>query len=180
MLVVGAVVIGAIAFVKVGGRVPVLVVAAPVQVGQVITADDVKVVDIAPGTLAQVMLADDEDRVVGQPAAVPLVAGEVLTQQLVGTAAYPPAGYGVATAQLKAGALSPHLVVGAHVEVVAPASAAGTPAQVVANSAVVTDVSAPSDAGDVVVSVLADQDSAKAVSSATPESLSLVLLPVGG
>jgi hypothetical protein len=180
MLVLGAVVVGGVAFVKVGGRVPVLVVAAPVQVGQAISADDLKVVDIAPGTLAQVAFADEEKQVVGQPAAVPLVPGEVLTWQLIGAASYPPAGYGVATAQMKAGAYPPHLVAGARVEVVAPASAAGAAAQVVASLAVVTEVSAPTDSGDVVVSILADQDSAKAISSATPGSLSLVLLPAGG
>ncbi|ACU75734.1 SAF domain protein [Catenulispora acidiphila DSM 44928] len=180
MLVLGAVVVGAVAFVKVGGRVPVLVVGAPVQVGQVISADDLKVVDIAPGTLAHVAFADEEKQVVGQPAAVPLVPDEVLTWQLIGAASYPPAGYGVATTQMKAGAYPPHLVAGARVEVVAPASAAGAAAQVVASLAAVTEVSTPTDSGDVVVSVLADQNSAKAVSSATPGSLSLVLLPAGG
>jgi len=180
VLVVGAVVVLSVAFVKVGGRVPVLVVARSVQVGQAIGADDLKVVDIAPGTLDAVMSADDEAHVVGQPAALPLVAGQVLTRSLIGSGAFPPAGFAVATAALKAGAFPPHLVAGSHVEVVAPASAAGAPAQVVAGSATVTDVSAPSDQGDVVVSVLTDTDSAKAVGSAQSGTLSLVLLPVGG
>jgi hypothetical protein len=180
VLVVGAVVVLSVAFVKVGGRVPVLVVARPVQVGQAIGTDDLKVVDIAPGTLDAVVSADDESQVEGRPAALPLVAGQVLTRALVGAGAFPPPGFAVATADLKAGSFPPHLVAGSHVEVVAPASAAGAPAQVVAGSATVTEVSAPSDQGDVVVSVMADADSAKAIGSAQTGTLSLVLLPVGG
>lgn len=180
VLVVGAVVVLSVAFVKVGGRVPVLVTARPVQVGQAIGTDDLKVVDIAPGTLDAVVSADDEAQVVGQPAALPLVAGQVLTRSLVGAGVFPPPGFAVATADLKAGSFPPHLVAGSHVEVVAPASSAGAPAQVVAGSATVTEVSAPSDQGDVVVSVMADADSAKAIGSAQTGMLSLVLLPVRG
>lgn len=180
VLVVGAVVVLSVLFVKVGGRVPVLVMARPVQVGQAIGMDDLKAVDIRPGTLDGVVSADDEAQVVGQPAALPLVAGQVLTRSLVGVGAFPPAGFAVATAALKAGAFPLHLVAGSHVEVVEPASAAGAPAQVVARSATVTEVSAPSDQGDVVVSMLTDADSAKAVGSAQADTLSLVLLPVGG
>ena len=179
VLIAGSVVGLSVAFVKVGGRVPVLVVARPVQVGQALSAEDLKVVDIAPGTLDTVVSADDEARIVGQPAALPLVAGQVLTRSLVGSAAFPPAGFAVATAALKAGSYPPRLVAGSRVEVVAPASSAGSPAQVVAKSATVTEVSPPSDQGDVVVSVLADADSAKAVGSAQSGTLSLVLLPVG-
>lgn len=179
VLVVGAVVVLSVAFVKVGGRVPVLVVARPLQVGQVIGTDDLEAVDIAPGTLDSVVSADDEAQVVGQPAALPLMAGQVLTRSLVGSASFPPPGFAVATAALKAGSFPPNLVAGSHVEVVAPASSEGAPAQTVAASATVTQVSAPNDQGDVVVSVLTDAASAKAVGSAQSDTLSLVLLPVG-
>jgi hypothetical protein len=145
IVTVGAVLVVSMELVSVGGKVPVLVVAQPVQVGQVLTEDDLKSVDIAPGALADVVSSDDEAQVVGQPAALPLVAGQVLMKKLVGTAAWPPPNFGVATAQLKPGSFPPHLAAGAHVQVVAPANAAGAPAQVVADSATVTDVSAPSD-----------------------------------
>jgi hypothetical protein len=179
VLTLGAVAVMGVAFVRVGGRVPVLVVARPVQVGQAIGQDDLKVVDIAPGTLDAVVSADDETQVVGQPAALPLLAGQVLTRGLVGAAAFPPPGFAVATSALKSGSFPPHLIAGSHVQVVAPASAAGAAALVVAKSATVTEVSAQTDQGDVVVSVLADQDSAKAVGSAQADTLALVLLPVG-
>jgi hypothetical protein len=180
VLTLGAVAVLGVTFLKIGGRVPVLVVARPVQVGQAIAVEDLKVVDIAPGTLSSVVFSDDESKVVGQPAAVPLVAGEVLTRQLVGAAAFPPPGFEVATAKLKSGSYPPHLVVGSRVQVVSPASASGAAAQTVAGAATVTDVSGPDDQGDVVVGLLADQESAKSVGSAASESLSLVLLPVGG
>jgi hypothetical protein len=180
MITVSAVVFVAVEITSMGGKSAVLVVAQPVQVGQVLTADDLKSVDVSTGALAQTVSADDEAQVVGRPAALPLMPGEVLTSSLVGSALWPPANFAVASAQLKPGSFPPHLTAGAHVQVVAPASAAGAAAQVVAGAATVTDVSVPTDQGDVVVSVLADKDAAKAVASALPGSLSLVLLPVGG
>jgi len=81
-------------FLNVGERVPVLVVAAPVQVGQVITEADLRVVDIAPGTGTAVVSSYDETTVVGKPAAVPLAAGQILGPQLVGAAQFPPPGAG--------------------------------------------------------------------------------------
>jgi len=179
VLTLGAVAVLGVTFVKIRGRVPVLVVDQALQVGQVIQAEDLKVVDIAPGTLSQVVSADDEAQVVGQPAALPLAQGEVLTRQLVGVAAYPPPGTAVATAALKSGSYPQNLVPGSRVQVVAPASASGTAAQVVARTATVTAVSTPNDQGDTVVSILTDQDSARAVGSAQADTLALVLLPVG-
>ena len=180
VLTLGAVAVLGVTFVKIGGRVPVLVVSRPVQVGQAIALEDLQVVDIAPGTLSSVVSADEESKVVGQPAAVPLVAGEVLTKQLAGTGVFPAQGFEVATAKLRAGSYPPHLVPGSRVTIVEPASASDATARTVAASATVTEVSSPDDQGDVVVSLMADQDSAKAVGSAAAESLSLVLLPVGG
>lgn len=180
VLTLGAVAVLAVTFVKVGGRVPVLVVDQPVQVGQAISLEDLKVVDIAPGTLSSVVSADDESKIVGQPAAVPLVAGEVLTKQLVGVAAFPPPGFEVATAKLRAGSYPPHLVAGSRVQVMEPASGSDATARTVGTSATVTEVSSPDDQGEVIVGLLADQESARAVGSAPAESLSLVLLPVGG
>lgn len=179
VLTLGAVAVLGMTFVKIGGRVPVLVVDQALQVGQVIQAEDLKVVDIAPGTLSQVVSADDEAQVIGQPAALPLAQGEVLTRNLVGAAAYPPPGTGVATAALKSGSYPQNLVPGSRVQVVAPASASGAAAQVVARTGTVTAVSAPNDQGDTVVSILTDEDSARAVGSAPPDTLALVLLPVG-
>lgn len=179
VLVTAAVVTVAVTFVSIGGRVPVLVVDRPVQVGQPIASEDLRTVDIAPGTLTGLVRVDHESEVVGQPAALPLVPGEVLTRQLVGASTFPPVGSAVATVALKAGSFPQHLASGSHVQVVAPATATGTPAQVVAKVATVTEVSTPSDQGDAVVSMLTDEESAKAVSSQPPGTLSLILLPVG-
>lgn len=176
-MVVGAVAVLGFAYLKVGGRVPVLVVDKPLQAGQTITGDDLRVVDIAPGTGTSVVAARDEPSIVGKPAAVPLAAGQILGPQLVGAAQFPPVGEAVAAVSLKAGAFPPHLVVGSHVVVVDPATG-NAAAQVVARDATVTEVGAADQQGMTVVSLLTDEPSAKAISS-VPDGLALYVVPVG-
>ena len=77
-MVVGAVAVLGFAYLKIGGRVPVLVVDKPLQAGQTISSDDLQVVDIAPGTGTSVVAAKDEPSIVGKPAAVPLAVGQIL------------------------------------------------------------------------------------------------------
>ncbi|MEY9858526.1 hypothetical protein ABH935_004141 [Catenulispora sp. GAS73] len=165
-------------FLHIGGRQSVLVVAAPVQVGQLVTDADLKVVEIAPGTGTSVVSADDEATVVGKPAAVPLAAGQILSPQLVGAAQFPPAGDAIAPLSLKSGALPAGLAVGGHVAVVNPASG-NTAAQVLAQDATVTYVGPTDTQGLTVVNLLTDGATAKAI-SAVPEGLTLFEVPVGG
>ena len=169
----------AVLFLKVGSRIPVLVVAQPVSAGQIITTADLQVVEIAPGTLTGVVSSDDETAVVGQPAAVPLVPGEVLTRSLVGATRFPPADQAVASMHLKSGSFPPDLTAGSHVQVVAPSASATSPVQVVASTATVTKISTPDDQGSVVVSVLTDPTSAQHVGAAPTDTLALVLQSAG-
>jgi len=60
VLTLGAVAVLGVTFVKIRGRVPVLVVDQALQVGQVTQADDLKVVDIAPGTLSDWPIQRDD------------------------------------------------------------------------------------------------------------------------
>jgi len=176
VLVAVVVIVGS--FLHVGGRQAVLVVAAPVQVGQVITDADLKIVDMSPGAGTSVVSADDEATVVGKPAAVPLSAGQVLGPQLVGAAQFPPAGDAVASLALKSGAFPAGLAVGGHVGVVNPVSG-NTAAQVLAQDATVTYVGPTDTQGMTVVNLLTDGATAKAISAA-PEGLTLFEVPVGG
>lgn len=166
-------------FLKVGGRIPVLVTAQAVPAGQVITAADLQIVDIAPGTLTGVVSSEHEASIIGQPAAVPLVPGEVLTQSLVGTTQFPPADQAVASMHLKAGSFPPDLTPGSHVQVVAPSASPTSPVQIVAGTATVTKISTPDDQGSAVVSVLTDPTSAQHVGAAPTDTLALVLQPAG-
>ena len=179
VVTLGSISILAVLFLKVGSRIPVLVVAQPVSAGQIITAADLQVVEIAPGTLTGVVPSEDEATVVGQPAAVPLVTGEVLTRSLVGAAHFPPVDQAVASMHLKSGSFPPDLTTGSHVQVVAPSASPTSPVQVVANSATVTKISTPDDQGSVVVSVLTDPNSAQHVGAAPTDTLALVLQPAG-
>lgn len=177
-MVVAAVTVLGLTFLKIGGRVPVLVMDAPLQAGQVITAEDLRIVDIAPGTGTSVIEAKDEPSIIGKPAAVPLAAGQILGPELVGTAEFPPAGQAIAAVSLKAGAFPPHLVVGSRVVVVDPANGSAA-AQVVATDATVTEVGTTDQQGLTVISLLTDQPSAKAISS-VPDGLALYVVPAGG
>jgi hypothetical protein len=166
-------------FLKVGGRIPVLVVAQSVPAGQAITATDLQVVEIAPGTLTGVVPSEHEAAIIGQPAAVPLVSGEVLTQSLVGVAQFPPANQAVASMHLKSGSFPPDLTPGSHVQVVAPSASPTSPVQILADTATVTKISTPDDQGSVVVSILTDPTSAQHVGAAPTDTLALVLQSAG-
>ncbi|MBS2545354.1 hypothetical protein KGQ19_00580 [Catenulispora sp. NL8] len=167
-------------FLKVGGRIPVLVVAQSVPAGQVLTAPDLQVVEIAPGTLTGIVPSEREATILGQPAAVPLVPGEVLTQSLIGVAQFPPTDQAVASMHLKSGSFPPDLTPGSHVQVVAPSASPTSPVQIVADTATVTKISTPDDQGSAVVSVLTDPTSAQHVGAAQTDTLALVLQPAGG
>src|SRR2546421_638546 len=100
-----------------GDRVPVLAVAAPVAAGQSITAGDLKQVSAAnDASLALIPVSRASD-VVGRTAVVPLLPGTLLTRNLIGDAAFPPAGKVVASVALKPGQYPQGLAAGAHVAV---------------------------------------------------------------
>ena len=114
-----------------GSREEVLVVAQPLAAGQVLTTGDLRAVRVSTGSGLDVVLVGEEASVVGRRAAVPLVAGALLTSSEVGNA--PPVGSGsdVVAVGLKAGAYPPDLAPGDRVQVVpvtssSSAGAAGT------------------------------------------------------
>ena len=125
LLVVGCALAFADASVRLGHGEEVLVVAQPVAAGQVLAAGDLRAVRISvPGGVASVP-AGEEQAVVGQPVAVPLVAGSVLTRAEVGAGAGVGAGSDVVAVALKSGAYPPDLAPGDKVQVVPVASASG-------------------------------------------------------
>jgi hypothetical protein len=71
---------------------PVLMVARPVAMGQPLSSADVRVVDVRLAAGVEAIPAGEVDLVVGRPAAVPLLAGALLTREQVGPAAVPQAG----------------------------------------------------------------------------------------
>jgi hypothetical protein len=118
LLVLGCALAFTDASLHLGSREEVLVVDQPVSAGQVLTAGDLRVARVSTGSGLDVVLADDESSVIGRRAAVPLVAGSLLTGTEVGNV--PPVGSGsdVVAVGLKAGAYPPDLAPGDRVQVV--------------------------------------------------------------
>jgi hypothetical protein len=99
-------------------RQSVLVVRRPVPAGAVLSADDLAAVKMAPAKGVAFIAATDQSKVVGRPAAVPLVPGSLLVGAELGS----PAGLGDGQAAvgllLDPGRFPPGLRAGDHVAVV--------------------------------------------------------------
>lgn len=115
LLVIVCVLAYAYGAVQLGDRIQVLAAARSVAVGQAITAADLKQVSAARDSGVQLIPAAQAERVVGRTAVVPLVAGTLLTPELLGDAAFPPAGKVTASVALKPGQYPQGLAAGARV-----------------------------------------------------------------
>ncbi|MDA8062447.1 MAG: SAF domain-containing protein [Actinomycetota bacterium] len=127
LLVVGCALAFADASLRLGTREEVLVVAQPVAAGQVLSPADLRSVRVSTGAGLDVVAAGAEGSVVGRRAAVPLVAGSLLTTAEVGSAPAVGSGSDVVALGLRAGAYPPALAPGDRVEVVpVPGSSSGS------------------------------------------------------
>jgi hypothetical protein len=184
LLVLGFALAGAVVADRVDTRLPVLATAHAISAGQVITDTDLTVVRVAAdGTLSTVP-ATARSTVVGKTAAVPLVAGSVLSPAQLGAAAWPPQGQALVAVAVKPGRLPSGLAAGSHVLVlVVPTSTnAGTdsaPRVVQAEAAVWSLEQAPDQSGDTAVSLLLAEADARRVAAAVGD-VTLVALGVGG
>ncbi|MET7820478.1 SAF domain-containing protein [Micromonospora zamorensis] len=121
---------------QLGDRVQVLAVARSVAVGQAITAVDLKQVSAARDAGVRLVPAAQASKVVGRTAVVPLVAGTLLTPELLGDAAFPPGGQVTASVALKPGQYPQGLAAGARVTVYVTSKAEdGAPAPAATSAA---------------------------------------------
>ena len=118
LLVVGCALGFADASLSLASHEDVLVVAQPLAAGQVLTSSDLRAVKVSTGTGLDVVPTGAEASVVGRPAAVPLVAGALLTRGEVGAGSPVNAGEDVVAVGLKAGLFPPGLAPGDRVQVV--------------------------------------------------------------
>jgi hypothetical protein len=125
LLVVGCALVFAEVSLRTGHGQEVLVVAEPVAAGQVVTASDLRAVRLSAGAGVASVPAGDEQTVLGQPAAVALPAGSVLTRADLGAGTGVGAGFDVVAVALKPGAYPPGLAAGARVQVVPVSSSSG-------------------------------------------------------
>jgi hypothetical protein len=168
VLVFGAV--GAQAYLQVGGRTAVLVVARPVAAGHSIGSQDLGEARISLDPAVHAVPASDRDRVVGRVAVVGLVPQSLLTREAVAAAAIPAAGEAIVGVALKAGQLPNALKAGDHVMVVltppagsAAAGATGQTSRVLVEDATVFDLSQADGDQATVVSVLVARDQAASI-----------------
>jgi hypothetical protein len=165
-------------------RQPVLALAQPVAVGHVLTAQDLRQVNVAADPEVRVVHAGQAADLIGKTIAMSLAAGALLTPDSVGTAAVPVAGQAIASLALKAGQFPAEVTTGARVSVVyVPATAAGpvvpTPASE-AGAAWPGVVTTSSTDQVTVVSVQLAEAAARQVAAVPVGQLSLVLLAGGG
>ena len=118
LLVLGCALAFTDASLHLGSREEVLVLARPVAAGQVLTGGDLRAARVSTGSGLDVVLSGEEATVVGRRAAVPLVAGSLLTASEVGSPPPVGSGFDVVAVGLKAGAYPPELAPGDRVQVV--------------------------------------------------------------
>jgi len=147
---------------------PVLALARPVPAGTTITEADLTVVRVVPDPGVQVIREADRDHVVGHTAAVPLVAGSLLSPKQVGAADWPPAGESVVGVPVSEARMPTGLSAGSRVSVLMPGplDADGPATEQAPATAYVVSVAAPSAAGVSTVSLLLDALAARRVAGA--------------
>lgn len=184
LLVVGCALGFADASLSLASHEDVLVVAQPLAAGQVLTSSDLRAAKVSTGTGLDVVPTGAEASVVGRPAAVPLVAGALLTQGEVGAGSPPSAGEDVVAVGLKAGLFPPGLAPGDRVQVVpvvtsssSTATAPGSPVD--ATVLGVEPASAASNTATVFSLQVAKTDADAVASLAAAGEVSLVQLGWG-
>lgn len=168
---------------QVGHRVPVLVLAGPVSVGQVLTAQDLRQVLLSADIDTGVIPASQEQSVLGQAVSFSLPGGSLLSRGDLGQPHVPAAGQAVVAVGVKPGQFPPDLAAGMTVSViVVPSSGTGTSPVASGGpwSAVVTGVSAQTNDDSTVVSLQLPIASARHIAAMPTGQLSLMVVPAGG
>ncbi|MGH3625062.1 MAG: SAF domain-containing protein, partial [Sciscionella sp.] len=170
-----------------GNKEPVLALARSVSVGQVLTAQDLRQVNVAVDPGVSVVDAGQAAGAVGRTMSTSLPAGALLTPDAVSGAGVPAAGQAIAALSLKAGQFPPEVSPGTHVAVVFVPSQAGgtlssppTPDPTTVWPAVVTSVTSPPNQQITVVSVQVSEAAARQVAAVPAGQLSIVMLSGGG
>jgi hypothetical protein len=171
-------------------RRSVLALAHSVTVGQRLAGGDLRSVSIMAGSGVDTISASDSSTIIGQPVAVSLPAGALLTRAEIGAATMP-AGQALVAVAVKAGQFPPSLAAGAHVHLIlTPSTSAPTNVTAAAAAspigqtesgwvAIVTDVQTlPNEQGSV-VSVLLSQADAERVASVASGQINIIVVASG-
>jgi hypothetical protein len=166
-----------------GAGQPVLALARPVTAGQVITAADLRVVQVTAAGPVAVVPAGRQAQVAGQRAAATLPAGSVLAAADIGT---PHVGRGQARLGVAVGPgrYPPDLSPGQRVAVLttpAPGSSSPLPAQLAGKGVVLSvSIPAPGSPGETVVELQLPQDAVlQAAAADAAGRIILAAIPAG-
>jgi Flp pilus assembly protein CpaB len=177
---------GAITLARVADRAPVLAMAMPIERGETLTDDHLRVVNVAADEQLPLVSADDRAQLVGLTATGPLPAGNLVTREQFSDGPQVADGFSVVGLALQPGeypiaALTP----GDRVEVVrtpdptGARSDAGSGASVLTDDAEVYAVGPLSEtSAGLMVSLTVPQDTGPAIAAAAAEGrVRLVLVP---
>lgn len=174
-----------------GTRQPVLALARPLSVGQVLTTQDLKHVNVAVDPGVSVVDVSQAASVVGKTMSTSLPAGALLTLDAVSGAGIPAEGEAIAALALNAGQFPSEVSPGTHVSVVfaprqagamtsSPSTTVPSPDSSTVWRAVVTSVTTPANQQTSVVSVQLPEAAAHQVAAVPAGQLSIVMLSGGG
>lgn len=164
-------------------RQAVLVVRRSVAVGNIVTGDDLAVVKMAPVKGVGFVAAADQAKVVGRPAAVPLVPGGLLVAGQLGSPAGLVDGQAAVGLQLEPGRYPPGLRSGDHVAVVSaptgPVPAWGESLRL--GSGVIEDTALAATGGGILVRVRVDAPASDRIAAeGAARRVALVAVPGSG
>src|SRR6266545_7846801 len=165
----------AVTALRVDPRTAVLALAGSVSAGHVLSDADLTVVRIVPDPALGVLSESQRASVVGRSVRLPLAARSLLSQDVLGPAAWPPRGESLIAVSVKAGRVPTGVAAGAQVLVlVVPGSSAtgGTDAsrgEAQRAPATVVSVAAADASGGIVVSLLLSSADAVRIAGAAGE-----------
>jgi hypothetical protein len=184
LLVVGCALAFAVGSARLGDRRAVLVVARAVPAGQLIDSRDLAVARVSVDPALRPVPSSARAGVVGRPAAVPLLAGTLLTVAALGPPATLRPGEALVGVALKPGQFPPGLAAGARVLVAETGLDPGGAvpaggAQPLTVAATVVGVADPAAEGDTVVAlVLAAAGAPRVAAAGAAGRVVLVAVPV--
>ncbi len=171
----------AVTALRVDPRTGVLALANPVPAGHVLSDSDLTVVNIVPDPALGALPQSQRSTVVGRTVRLPLAAHALLAQDLLGPAAWPPAGQSLIAVSVKSGHAPSGMAAGAQVLVlvVPPSSStnstAGSNGGGVAQAPAAVVAVGPADSsGTTVVSLLLTSSDAVRIAGASGD-VSLVV-----
>lgn len=191
LLVVGCAIGFSSAWLRAGGRQQVLVAAADLSAGQVLTPSDLRAVQLSTGSGLSPIPSSQAPDVIGHPVAIPVASGSLLTEADLGPSSVPPSGQAVVGLALKPGQYPPGITAGAQVLVVVDGSASSgssssssgpSPADAPIEATVIGVGLGPTDSSDsVVVSVqMAEGNGAAVATAGSAGNVALVMVSTGG